>query len=410
MAAKKVGYKRSIWFLAAAIILIFAGFYVKFTEDSKPLIPQGHTIDKTGAGAIADFTEASKKIHGAVDAALKKGEIAIIDSKETTKEVPRQNVEGTIRWHTRQLQVTTPYSVSAEALVQTLNAALHSAGGQVLSSQPDTYQGTAVVRLDIGLKDKLAGEDITIISDRVYLTRGKSPTPENGNKLGTKNERNVQGKMAIIIDDFGYNKDPINAFAAISRPLTFAVIPYRSFSSEAAVKGVSSGHQVILHLPMEPLSQSAQSEELTVSVNMSDEQIQDMVNKAIQAVPGLIGVNNHQGSRATADRRVMKAVLGVLKSHNLFFIDSRTNSQSIAADTAIQMGIQTGENELFLDNTDEVGAVKAKLRTAQDMAIRHGTVTVIGHARMNTATAVSEMIPELEANGIQLVFVSQLVK
>lgn len=409
MAAKKVGYKRSIWFLAAAIILILAGLYVKFTEDSKPLIPQGHTIDKTGAGAIADFTEASKRIHGAVDAALKKDEIAIINSKETTKEVPRQNVEGIIRWHTRQLQVTTPYSVSAEAMVQTLNAALHSAGGQVLSSQPDTYQGTAVVRLDIGLKDKLAGEDITIISDRVYLTRGKSPT-ENGNKLGNKNERNVQGKMAIIIDDFGYNKDPINAFAAISRPLTFAVIPYRSFSNEAAVKGVSSGHQVILHLPMEPLSQSAQSEELTVSVNMSDEQIQDMVNKAIQAVPGLIGVNNHQGSRATADRRVMKAVLGVLKSHNLFFIDSRTNSQSIAADTSIQMGIQTGENELFLDNTDEVGAVKAKLRAAQDMAIRHGTVTVIGHARINTATAVSEMIPELEANGIQLVFVSQLVK
>lgn len=409
MAAKKVGYKRSIWFLAAAIILILAGLYVKFTEDSKPLIPQGHTIDKTGAGAIADFTEASKRIHGAVDAALKKDEIAIINSKETTKEVPRQNVEGIIRWHTRQLQVTTPYSVSAEAMVQTLNAALHSAGGQVLSSQPDTYQGTAVVRLDIGLKDKLAGEDITIISDRVYLTRGKSPT-ENGNKLGNKNERNVQGKMAIIIDDFGYNKDPINAFAAISRPLTFAVIPYRSFSNEAAVKGVSSGHQVILHLPMEPLSQSAQSEELTVSVNMSDEQIQDMVNKAIQAVPGLIGVNNHQGSRATADRRVMKAVLGVLKSHNLFFIDSRTNSQSIAADTSIQMGIQTGENELFLDNTDEVGAVKAKLRAAQDMAIRHGTVTVIGHARINTATAVSEMIPELEANGIQLVFVSQIVK
>jgi polysaccharide deacetylase 2 family uncharacterized protein YibQ len=409
MAAKKVNYKKSIWFLAA-IILILTGLYVKFTQDSKPLIPPGHTIDKTGAGAIADFTEATKKIHGAVDAALKKGEFAIGDSKETTKEVPRQNVEGTIRWHTRQLLVTTPYSVSAETMVQTLNAAIHNAGGQVLSSQPDTYQGRAVVRLDIGLKDKLAGEDITIISDRVYLTRGKSPTTEAGNKLETKTEGNTHGKMAIIIDDFGYNKDAINAFAAISRPLTFAVIPYRSFSNEAAAKGVSSGHQVILHLPMEPLSQGAQSEELTVGVNMSDEEIQDMVNKAIQAVPGLIGVNNHQGSRATADRRVMKTVLGVLKSHNLFFVDSRTNSQSIAAETARQMGIETGENELFLDNTDEVGAVKAKLRAAQEMAIKHGTVTVIGHARMNTATAVSEMIPELEQRGIQLVFVSELLK
>jgi len=161
---------------------------------------------------------------------------------------------------------------------------------------------------------------------------------------------------------------------------------------------------------MEPLSQGAQSEELTVTVNMSDGAIQDMVQKAIQAVPGLMGVNNHQGSRATADRRVMKNVLSVLKTNNLFFVDSRTNSQSIAAETARQMGIQAGENELFLDNTDDVSAVKAKLRIAQEMAAKHGTVTVIGHARMNTAVAVREMVPELEAGGIQLVFVSQLLK
>lgn len=215
--------------------------------------------------------------------------------------------------------------------------------------------------------------------------------------------------MAIIIDDFGYNKESIAAFAAMSRPITFAVIPYRPFSNEAAAQGVSSGKQVILHLPMEPLSKSSQSEDVTVSVNMSDEEIQDIVKRAVQSVPGLIGVNNHQGSRATADRRVMRNVLSVLKMNHLFFVDSRTNSQSIAAETARQMGVQTGENELFIDNTDEVSAVKAKLRTARDMAIKHGAVTVIGHARMNTALAVQEMMPELEAQGIQFVFVSQLL-
>lgn len=408
MAAKNVKGKKSIWFLAV-FILIFVGLYVHYSQESKQQIPQGHSIDKTGAGAIADFSEATKKIHGAVDAALKKAEFSTVDSKETTKETPRQSVEGIIRWHTRQLLVTVPYAISAESLIQSLNSALHNAGGQVLASQPDTYQGAAVVRLDIGLKDKLAGEDITIISDRVYMSKEKIPLNSN-NKIATKIEESVHGKMAIIIDDFGYNKESINAFAAISRPLTFAVIPYRPFSNEAAAKGLSSGHQVILHLPMEPLSQGAQSEELTVTVNMSDGEIQDMVKKAIQSVPGLIGVNNHQGSRATGDRRVMKTVFGVLKAQNLFFVDSRTNSQSIAAETARQMGLQTGENELFLDNTDEVSAVKAKLRAAQDMAIKHGSVTVIGHARINTALAVSEMIPELEEKGIQLVFVSALLK
>ncbi len=404
----KVNHRKSIW-LILILALVMTALYIKFNQDSNQQTPPKHNIEKTGAGAVVDFTDASKKVHVAVDSILQNGEFSIEETKEITKEVPRNNIEGTIRWHTRQLLVTIPSEASLESMKQKLDKGIRNAGGQVLSSQPDTYQGIAVMRFDIGLKDKLAGDDITIISDRVYVTKEKPAVPKAINKAEKKNGR-VQGQMAIIIDDFGYNKESIDAFSAISRPITFAVIPYRPFSNEAAARGLSSGHQVILHLPMEPLSQGAQSEELTVSVNMSDGAIQDMVQRAIQTVPGLIGVNNHQGSRATADRRVMKNVLSVLKTNNLFFVDSRTNSQSIAAETARQMGIQAGENELFLDNTDEVSAVKEKLRTAQEMAAKHGTVTVIGHARMNTAIAVREMIPELEEKGIELVFVSQLLK
>jgi polysaccharide deacetylase 2 family uncharacterized protein YibQ len=405
----KINHRKSIWLIIIAALIMMA-LYVKFTQDSNQQTPPKHNVEKTGAGAVVDFTDTSKKVHAAVDSILQKQEFSIGEIKETTKEVPRRNIEGTIRWHTRQLLVTISSETSLESMKQILDKGMHNAGGQVLSSQPDTYQGIAVTRFDIGLKDKLAEEDITIISDRVYVTKDKSAVPKTISKAEKKLNGKVQGQMAIIIDDFGYNKESIDAFAAISRPITFAVIPYRPFSNEAAAKGLSSGHQVILHLPMEPLSQGAQSEELTVSVNMSDGAIQDMVQKAVQTVPGLIGVNNHQGSRATADKRVMKSVLSVLKANNLFFVDSRTNSQSIAAETARQMGIQTGENELFLDNTDEVNAVKAKLRTAQEMAAKHGTVTVIGHARMNTAIAVREMVPELEEKGIELVFVSQLLK
>ncbi|MDF2634654.1 MAG: protein of unknown function YibQ [Pelosinus sp.] len=401
--------RKGIW-LILIVALVMMALYVNFTQDSNQQTPPKHNLEKTGAGAVADFTDASKKVHVAVDSVLRKGEFSIGETKEIAKEVPRKNIEGTIRWHTRQLLVTVSPETSLESMKQMLDNGVKNAGGQILSSQPDTYQGIAVVRLDIGLKDKLAEEDITIISDRVYVTKEKNDFPKTISNSEKKMSGRVQGQMAIIIDDFGYNKESIDAFAAISRPITFAVIPYRPFSNEAAAKGLSSGNQVILHLPMEPLSQGAQSEELTVTVNMSDGAIQDMVQKAIQAVPGLMGVNNHQGSRATADRRVMKNVLSVLKSNNLFFVDSRTNSQSIAAETARQMGIQAGENELFLDNTDDVSAVKAKLRIAQEMAAKHGTVTVIGHARMNTAVAVREMVPELEAGGIQLVFVSQLLK
>lgn len=396
--------RKQTWMILAGIVIVGL-LYLKFSEPSNQPVPARYEEVKTGAGAVVDFTKASNKVHVAVDEVLKKNSFTIKDSKEMGKEVPRQKVEGVIRWHTRQLLVTVPKELSVETVQQHLQNDLHNAGGQVLLMQPDHYQGLDVVRLDLGFKDKIAGEEITIISDRVYLFKEKDTVA-----VVPKNEVKGRGQIAIVIDDFGYNKEPIGAFTLIDRPLTFAVLPYHPFSNEAAVRGLSSGHQIILHLPMEPLARAEQSEKITISPSMSDEEIQDITRKAIQNIPGLIGVNNHQGSRATADKRVMKVVLSQLKANSLFFLDSRTNGQSIAAETGRQMGLRTGENELFIDNSDDVSAIKAKLRTAQDMAIRHGSVTVIGHARMNTATAVKEMIPELEGSGVKLVFISQIVK
>lgn len=401
--AKKESRKNA-WMIALALIVIGVLYFKLSGPSTQPLSPL-HDLKKTGAGAIIDFTGSGNKIHIAVDETLKKNGLSVRDAKETVKEVPRQKVEGMIRWHTRQLLVNISGEMSVETLQQALQTGVKSVNGQVISSQLDNYQGLSVVRLDIGLKDNVAGDEITIISDQVYLVKEKTAPI-----VKKQPEVKGRGKMAIIIDDFGYSKEPIAAFAAIARPLTFAVLPYRPFSNEAAARGLSSGHQVILHLPMEPLAQGEQSEKITITINLRDEEIRAITKKAIQEIPGLIGVNNHQGSRATADRRVMKAVLGELKENSLFFLDSRTNSQSIGVEAARQMGVRTGANELFLDNTDDVSAVKAKLRTAQDMAIKYGTVTVIGHARMNTATAVSEMVSELESNGIQLIFVSQIVK
>ncbi len=396
--------RKQTWMILVGIV-IMGLLYLKFSEPTNQLLPTHHEEVKTGAGAVVDFTKATNKVHVAVDEVLKKNSFTIKDSKEMSKEVPRQKVEGVIRWHTRQLLVTVPKELSVEAIQQHLQNGLPNSGGQVLLMQPDHYQGLDVVRLDIGFKDKIADEEITIISDRVYLFKEKDTVA-----VVPKAKVKGRGQIAIVIDDFGYNKEPIGAFTQIDRPLTFAVLPYHPFSNEAAARGLSSGHQIILHLPMEPLTRAEQSEKVTISPSMSDEEIQDVTRKAIQTVPGLIGVNNHQGSKATADKRVMKVVLSQLKANSLFFFDSRTNGQSIGAETARQMGIRTGENELFIDNSNDVGEIKAKLRTAQEMAIRHGSVTVIGHARMNTATAVKEMIPELEGNGVKLVFISQIVK
>jgi len=399
----KTNKKNKAWMIAMGVIVI-AVLYFKFSGGPhQPLSPH-YDIEKSGSGTVVDFTGSTNKIHQTVDEALKKTGLSVRDTKEATKEVPRQKVEGTIRWHVRQLLVNFPGDLSIETVEQALQSGVKKSGGQLISSQPDNYQGLSVIRIDIGLKDKVAGDDIMIVSDQVYLVKEKAPGVVTSKSIAG------HGQMAIVIDDFGYSKEPIDAYVEIARPLTFSILPYRPYSNEAAARGLSSGHQIMLHLPMEPLAQAEQSEKLTITVKMSDSQIQEMTKKALQTIPGIIGVNNHQGSRATADKRVMKVVLGELKVNNLFFLDSRTNSQSIGADTARQFGVRTGENQLFIDNSDDVNAIKAQLRTAQNMAFKHGNVIVIGHARMNTAKAVREMISELEENGIQLVFVSQMVK
>lgn len=406
--AKKSSNK-TIWILAALVGIAIVLYWlapggVKQRSPQQPQTQEKFSVEKSGSGTAADFTAAAWKVHSLVDEALIAGKAKIKTQQEQNREVPRQGVEGTIRWHARQTLITIPSESTTERFKELMDKIL-SQTGQVFSSTPDQYQGANVIRFDVGFRDRLEGDTVTMITDRIYVTK-ENPAADNKAKAPGKE----RGKLAIVLDDFGYNYEPIDALAAIDRPLTFAVLPYHPYSQLAASKALASNHQVMLHLPMEPMSTSEQQEKTSITIGMSDSEIQQTVTNALQNVPGLIGVNNHQGSKATADKRVMQSVLTVLKAKQLFFIDSRTNGQSVAAATAREMNVRTSENELFLDNNNDVEAIKQQLRTAGHMAVRDGTALVIGHARPNTAIALREMIPELEADGVRLVFASQLVK
>jgi polysaccharide deacetylase 2 family uncharacterized protein YibQ len=196
---------------------------------------------------------------------------------------------------------------------------------------------------------------------------------------------------------------------ALQQKISFAVIPYRNFSAEALAIIRKNGKEALLHLPMEPLDRSQQSEKITISVNMADDEIKQITRKAIEQLPGIAGVNNHQGSRATADERVMRAVLSVIKEKRLFFIDSFTQPKTIAYKVAGQMGVRTAINRAFMDGEADVGYIKSRLRQAGERALKEGSYIAICHARPKTAAALSEMVSELEAMGVEFVFVSSLV-
>ncbi|WP_094604220.1 hypothetical protein SPSIL_036590 [Sporomusa silvacetica DSM 10669] len=394
----------------AVIVLILAAVIYYQTMPTPEKLPSpgpGYELEKTGAGVVVDFTTTASRIHTAVDRGLTKASITPKEVKEEQREVPRKGVEGHIRWHTRSMLLVIPETMSLEGVEQALAPLVGQAGGKVIGNEPDNYNGVSAVRVDVGIKDVLNSEPLTVVTDRLFIVKANgtlppATPPKPRGEVGA-------GNMAIVIDDCGYTMGPVVGFADMGRPITFAVLPYRTYSNEAASRALSAGHLVILHLPLEPMDASALAEPTVITVSMSDDEIKQTVAQALASVPGVKGVNNHQGSRATSDRRVMKAVLGVLKSQNLFFIDSRTIGTTVGAEVARQLGVRSGENELFLDNSSDIELIKKQLRKAVDMAHRNGSVTVIGHARPNTVIAVREMISEIEAAGIRLVYADQLL-
>jgi len=394
----------------AVIVLILAAVIYYQTMPTPGKLPSpgpGYELEKTGAGVVVDFTTTASKIHTAVDRGLATASITPKEVKEEQREVPRKEVEGRIRWHTRSMLLMIPETMSLEGVEQILAPLVGKAGGKVIGNEPDNYNGVSAVRVDVGIKDVLNSEPLTIVTDRLFIVKANGTLP-----LATppKSKGEIRaGDMAIVIDDCGYTMGPVVGFADMGRPFTFAVLPYRTYSNEAAARALSAGHLVILHLPLEPMDASAATEPTVITVSMSEGEIKQTVAQALASVPGVKGVNNHQGSKATSDRRVMKAVLGVLKSQNLFFIDSRTIGTTVGAEVARQLGVRSGENELFVDNSSDVELIKKQLRKAVDMAHRNGSVIVIGHARPNTVIAVREMISEIEAAGIRLVYADQLL-
>ncbi len=265
----------------------------------------------------------------------------------------------------------------------------------------------------VAIKDKIVETVTGKKAEPVVETKAvkdMKETKEDKKDTSSKTATKGKAKLAIVLDDFGYQADMATTFNEMGIPLTYAVMPYKAHSQEVANIGAKGGQDIILHLPMESISGEG-AEEVTIKTGMSDQEIKNIVNKALASVPHARGVNNHQGSKATSDPRVMKDVLGILKNDGLFYVDSRTSAGSIGYKTACSMGVPTGMNELFIDNSSEVADIEARLQEGANLALhsQSGYAVIIGHARPNTAKALKNMISKLKSQGIEFVFVRNVV-
>ncbi len=216
-------------------------------------------------------------------------------------------------------------------------------------------------------------------------------------------------RLAIIIDDCGYNLERDRRFLALPIPITLSILPKTPHGQEIAQEAVAAGKSVMLHLPMEPESAQAHPGPGVITTAMDDEQVKAEVESDIESLPDIPGANNHMGSKATSDPRVMRDVLGVFHQHQLFFIDSMTSQTTVGESLARDMGVPTAARDVFLDNFTDLPYVERQLTAAEDVARKKGTAIAIGHPNESTAAALAALIPKIEAAGIVFVPAQTLV-
>jgi polysaccharide deacetylase 2 family uncharacterized protein YibQ len=235
----------------------------------------------------------------------------------------------------------------------------------------------------------------------------RAPASSAGAKSSSGKVANA--RLAIIIDDLGGDRAAAEAVFALGYPLTVSVLPNHEHSVDIAKEAHRRGFQVMLHLPMQSVAnETPEAQEL--HPGMAGPEVAALVDQFLQNVPDAAGVNNHQGSQATADSALMDALMPVLRDHHLFYVDSRTTAATVAYDTAQDFGVRSAfRNVPFLDDVAEVAAVRKQLELALRGAREKREAVAIGHPHAATLQALREVLPRAQEQGVHLELASELV-
>jgi polysaccharide deacetylase 2 family uncharacterized protein YibQ len=389
--------------IALALIAVAGAGLVKFLQS-----PRGNVV-------LLDLGVANRyeNVQGAIDAEL----TAALDELGLRDGVQENEVPASVgRGHAcREWSLAVPRSQSLIRLNLALSEAVRDAGGFVRSSKE--RRGETGLTIEAGSRRHT--------THRIVIRRGPggpimvrdTETPEAAEAPDTEETTGLppraaepSARIALVIDDFGYSRGAIiDEFFDLGVPVTASVIPTLPHSRYVLARAAEAGQQTILHLPME--AESFVSDVPPVTTSMSSEEIESLVGEYLDETPGVVGVNNHLGSLATRDARVMETVLGVIERRRLFFLDSLTSSKSIAYNTAKSLGVPAARNDVFIDaDTEDEGVVTERLDRLLDIAKKRGTAVGIGHPRPWTLEAVRACRERARDAGVEFVFLSAIVE
>jgi polysaccharide deacetylase 2 family uncharacterized protein YibQ len=219
------------------------------------------------------------------------------------------------------------------------------------------------------------------------------------------------GVIAVVLDDWGYNRSHCRSLAKIKAPIGVAILPGLTYSKDVIACALASGHEPMLHLPFEPhRSKEMYTEDYLLTSDESNEQTKKRLDMILSEMKGVVGVNNHTGSKGTENPELVKLVLTELKRRKLFFVDSVTTPNSVCGTVAANLKMRIGRRDVFLDNKNERSEIERQFSRAANIAEDTGRVLVIGHDRVLTLQILLEQISKLEARGLRFIPVSEYIR
>ena len=395
-----------------AILAVACGFFYANDRSKKDVGDSQSKAPAKEVNLLDESIEAQRLVDNIL---LQKDNWQLIENDNGKKNVEVEESGAKVQINQRNLAVGVPTSTSVTGAGDWLKTKVEAAGLAYISGRMTKYKTWDAFKAEVGITVKAGSGSKSFVTDTIVFFHNANLKKKDKDVKDLPEEpveepRQYQGKLAVIVDDCGADMTTVRALLNTGLPFSYAILPDKEFSSDILEMVKSRGKMPMLHLPMEPLSRSAMSEgNRTIMTNTSAATQQALVRKHLQSLPGVIGVNNHQGSKATADKATMQAVLQVLKKENVFFVDSRTNSASIARDMAKQMGVATARNDIFLDNSSNVEDIRKQIYKAFAMAEKNGSAIAICHARKNTAKCWQMYAEDFKKSGITFVPVNKLL-
>ena len=215
--------------------------------------------------------------------------------------------------------------------------------------------------------------------------------------------------IALVIDDMGIDRKRSAQAAAFDKPLTLSYLAYARDLKRQTAAARAAGHELLLHVPMEPRNRNLDAGPNVLLIDLEPDELRRRLRWGLDRFTSFVGVNNHMGSRFTADAVGMTLVMEELKRRGLLFLDSRTTGSTVGLAVARRIGVPSAERNIFLDNENSVEAVNARLEDLEKLARRKGYAIAIAHPREATLKALAPWLREVEARGFTLVPLTTVV-